>query len=80
VNPKVGIDSAVRIIEAPTVTKKVAVIGGGPAGMKAAVIAAEEDTGLRCMKRPATSAACSDTRFFKLQWPLMDFKDYLSAS
>ena len=42
VNPKIGIAHRVdRMIEAPAASKKVAVIGGGPAGMKAAIMAAE---------------------------------------
>ena len=41
VNPRLGTEPFVRLIKAPAVSKKVAVIGGGPAGMKAAITAAE---------------------------------------
>ena len=41
VNPKLGIESTLKVIDAAALSKKVAVIGGGPAGMKAAITAAE---------------------------------------
>ena len=41
VNPKLGLDPAVRVIAPAAVQKRVAVIGGGPAGMVAATTAAE---------------------------------------
>ena len=41
VNPRLGLDPAVRVIAPPAVRKRVAVIGGGPAGMVAAITASE---------------------------------------
>jgi thioredoxin reductase len=78
VNPKVGIHDAVQMIDGPTVKKKVAVIGGGTAGMKAAVTAAErghevtlyEKTGyLGGLLRHADYAA--------FKWPMKAFREYL---
>jgi len=42
VNPGIGLSSSLKSIQPPTSSKKVAVIGGGPAGMKAAITAAEK--------------------------------------
>jgi NADPH-dependent 2,4-dienoyl-CoA reductase/sulfur reductase-like enzyme len=78
VNPKLGIDSAVRIIDAPTVKKKVAVIGGGPAGLKAAVTAAERGHKVTLYEKNeflGGQAVHADYSPFK--WPTKDFKDYL---
>jgi len=78
VNPKLGIHDAVQLLDGPTVKKKVAVIGGGPAGMKAAVTAAErghevtlyEKTGyLGGLLRHADYAA--------FKWPMKAFREYL---
>ena len=78
VNPKVGIDSAVRIIDAPTVKKKVAVIGGGPAGMKAAFIAAERGHKVTLYEKTGyLGGLLRHADFSSFKWPLMDFKDYL---
>jgi len=78
VNPKIGIDSAVRIIDAPTAKKKVAVIGGGPAGLKTAITAAERGHSVTLYEKNAFlggQAIHADYSPFK--WPMKDFKDYL---
>jgi thioredoxin reductase len=78
VNPKVGIDSAWRIIEAPTIKKKVAVIGGGPAGMKAAVTAAERGHKVTLYEKTGyLGGLLRHADFAGFKWTLMDFKDYL---
>lgn len=77
-NPKMGIDSAVRAIDAPIAKKKVAVIGGGPAGLKAAVTAAERGHKVTLYEKDdllGGQAVHADYSPFK--WPLKDFKDYL---
>lgn len=79
VNPVVGIDSIVERtpVKAP-IKKKVAIIGGGPAGMQAAITAAsrghdvsiiEKDTGLGGSMRYAVIAP--------FKYPLKGFLDYL---
>ncbi len=78
VNPKMGIDSAVEIIEAPARPKKVAVIGGGPAGMKAAVTAAERGHQVTLYEKSgALGGQARHADFSSFKWPLRDFKDYL---
>lgn len=78
VNPKMGIDSAVRAIDAPTVKKKVAVIGGGPAGLKAAVTAAERGHKVTLFeKNEFLGGQAIHADYSPFKWPLKDFKDYL---
>jgi 2,4-dienoyl-CoA reductase-like NADH-dependent reductase (Old Yellow Enzyme family)/thioredoxin reductase len=78
VNPKLGIDSAVRLIDAPVVSKKVAVIGGGPAGMKAAITAAERGHKVTLYEKGSSlGGKLTHTDFSPYKWPLKDFKDYL---
>jgi NADPH-dependent 2,4-dienoyl-CoA reductase/sulfur reductase-like enzyme len=78
VNPKLGIDTAVRMIDAPSVTKKVAVIGGGPAGMKAAMTAAERGHRVTLYEKNAfLGGVLRHSDFSPYKWPLMDFKNYL---
>lgn len=79
VNPVMGMENRIpNMIIAPTQRKKVAVVGGGPAGMKAAIILS--DRGHDVTLYEACSALGgqikhADHAVFK--WPLRDFKDYL---
>ncbi|MBN1626905.1 MAG: FAD-dependent oxidoreductase [Deltaproteobacteria bacterium] len=78
VNPRMGIDSAVRAIDAPTAIKKVAVIGGGPAGLKAAVTAAERGHKVTLYeKNGVLGGQAIHADYSPYKWPLKDFKDYL---
>jgi NADPH-dependent 2,4-dienoyl-CoA reductase/sulfur reductase-like enzyme len=78
VNPKLGIDTAVRMIDPPSVTKNVAVIGGGPAGMKAAITAAERGHKVTLYEKNGfLGGLLRHSDFSPYKWPLMDFKDYL---
>jgi 2,4-dienoyl-CoA reductase-like NADH-dependent reductase (Old Yellow Enzyme family)/thioredoxin reductase len=79
VNPKVGIDSAARIIDAPAVSKKVAVIGGGPAGMKAALTAAERGHKVTLYeKSEALGGLTRHADYSPFKWPLKGFKNFLA--
>jgi NADPH-dependent 2,4-dienoyl-CoA reductase/sulfur reductase-like enzyme len=78
VNPKLGIEPAVRVITAPAVSRKIAVIGGGPAGMKAAVTAAERGHRVTLYeKNGALGGLLRHADFDDYKWPLKGFKDYL---
>jgi 2,4-dienoyl-CoA reductase-like NADH-dependent reductase (Old Yellow Enzyme family)/thioredoxin reductase len=80
VNPKIGIPLAVKSIQAPTVSKKVAVIGGGPAGMKAAITAAERGHKVTLYEKGSTlGGLLRNSDYSPYKWAIKDFKDYLSA-
>jgi 2,4-dienoyl-CoA reductase-like NADH-dependent reductase (Old Yellow Enzyme family)/thioredoxin reductase len=78
VNPKIGLSASVKSIRAPTAKKKVAVIGGGPAGMKAALVAAERGHKVTLYeKSDSLGGLLRHSDFFPLKWAYKDFKDYL---
>lgn len=79
VNPKTGIANRVdRLIDAPAVSRKVAVIGGGPAGMKAALVAAERGHAVTLYeKNDFLGGQLRHADFASFQWPVKNYKDYL---
>jgi 2,4-dienoyl-CoA reductase-like NADH-dependent reductase (Old Yellow Enzyme family)/thioredoxin reductase len=79
VNPKLGVPSAVKYIETPpTSSKKVAVVGGGPAGMKAAITSAERGHKVTLFeKNDYLGGNLFHSDFAPCQYPVRDFKDYL---
>jgi len=78
VNPKIGIPLAVKSIQAPGASKKVAVIGGGPAGMKAAITAAERGHKVTLYeKSSALGGLLKNSDISPYKWAIKDFKDYL---
>jgi NADPH-dependent 2,4-dienoyl-CoA reductase/sulfur reductase-like enzyme len=78
VNPRLGAEPFVRLIKAPAVLKKVAVIGGGPAGMKAAIMAAERGHKVTLYeKNDKLGGLMRQADFSPYSWPIKDFKDYL---
>jgi 2,4-dienoyl-CoA reductase-like NADH-dependent reductase (Old Yellow Enzyme family)/thioredoxin reductase len=79
VNPVMGIAHKVdKMIEPPAAPKKVAVIGGGPAGMKAAIVAAERGHKVSLYERNNyLGGQLRHADFASFKWPLRDFKDYL---
>jgi thioredoxin reductase len=79
VNPKMGIaHKAYRMVPAPVASRKVAVIGGGPAGMKAAITAAERGHAATLFEKSgALGGQLRHTDYASFQWPLKDYKDYL---
>lgn len=79
VNPKLAIDSAWKIIDPPTLQKKVAVIGGGPAGLKAAMTTAERGHRVTLYeKTDYLGGMLRHSDYIDFAWPLMKFKDYLA--
>jgi NADPH-dependent 2,4-dienoyl-CoA reductase/sulfur reductase-like enzyme len=80
VNPKAGIFHRVDgMIDAPVVPRKVAVIGGGPAGMKAAVVAAERGHDVTLYERSDfLGGQLRHADFASFQWPIKNYRDYLA--
>jgi NADPH-dependent 2,4-dienoyl-CoA reductase/sulfur reductase-like enzyme len=79
VNPKIGIESALRVIEPPISSQKIAVIGGGPAGMKAATVAAERGHKVTLYEKNAyLGGLLRHADFSPFKWALKDYKDYLA--
>jgi 2,4-dienoyl-CoA reductase-like NADH-dependent reductase (Old Yellow Enzyme family)/thioredoxin reductase len=79
VNPTIGIAHRIdKMISPPTSSKKVAIIGGGPAGMKAAIVAAERGHKVTLYeKNDFLGGQLRHADFSSFKWPLRDFKDYL---
>ncbi len=84
VNPRLGISHRLAKLSQPSeapnfgTKKKVAVVGGGPAGMKAAILAAEQGHDVTLFEKSAQlggQLVHSDLVSFK--WPLSHFKNYL---
>ena len=66
------------MIEPPTDKKKVAIVGGGPAGMKAALVAAGRGHKVTLYeKSDALGGLLKTTNNVSFKWPQRAFKDYL---
>jgi 2,4-dienoyl-CoA reductase-like NADH-dependent reductase (Old Yellow Enzyme family)/thioredoxin reductase len=79
VNPKLGLEYRLdRMIDSPTMSRKVAVIGGGPAGMKAAITAAERGHKVTLYeKNDYLGGQLKHADYVSFKWTFKDFKDYL---
>jgi len=79
VNPELGFAHKIdRMIKVPATSRKVAVIGGGPAGMKAAIVAAERGHKVTLYEKSDTlGGQLRHTEYASFQWPLKDYRDYL---
>ena len=79
VNPKIGIEHRLNVLtREPSDSKKIAVIGGGPAGMKCAMDLC--DRGHRVTLYEASDhlgGAIYHSDFVDFKWTLKEFKDYL---
>lgn len=79
VNPVIGIEHMLnKLVSEPTASKRIAIIGGGPAGMKAAMIL--NDRGHKVTIFEASEAlggAIRHAEFVDFKWPLNDFRKYL---
>ena len=79
VNPLVGIEDKIdRLVRPPVRKKRVAVVGGGPAGLEAAIVCARRGHEVTLYEQKAQLGGAlnhSDSVDFK--WPLRDFKNHL---
>ncbi len=79
VNPAWGTPAyKLQNIKAPLMKKKVAVIGGGPAGMKAAIVAAERGHQVTLFEKDAAlGGLIKFSDHSQWRWNMKVFKDYL---
>ncbi len=79
VNPVQGIAHKVgKMVDSETTPKKVAVIGGGPVGMKAAIVAAERGLDVTLFeKTDYLGGQLWHSEYSSFKWPIRDFKNYL---
>lgn len=80
VNPLIGMEHlSKRLIDPPTASRRIAVIGGGPAGMKAALVAAERGHQVTVYEKEGRlGGQLKHTDEASFKWPLRKFKDYLA--
>ena len=80
VNPHVGMEEAVARIPKSEGGKKVAIIGGGPAGMMAALTAADRGHFVTLFeKSDSLGGNLKFASHVSFKWPLRRYKDYLIA-
>ena len=79
INPVVGMAHRIdKMIEKPSAPKKVAIVGGGPAGMKAAIVAAQRGHKVTLYeKTDILGGQLRHADYSTFKWTLKDFKDYL---
>ncbi|OGO18707.1 MAG: hypothetical protein A2Z02_06355 [Chloroflexi bacterium RBG_16_48_7] len=79
VNPTWGFEHKIeRMIDPPQIRKKVAVIGGGPAGIEAALVAESRGNDVTLYEKSAAlGGLLKTTDNVSFKWPQRDFKNYL---
>ena len=79
VNPVYGLEHKIdRMISPPKDKKKIAVIGGGPAGMEAALIAAQRGHTVTLFEKTGRlGGTINSLENVSFKWPHKDFKNYL---
>ena len=79
VNPKIGIEHRLDILESkPLPSMKIAIIGGGPAGMKAAMELCDRGHKVTIYEaEDHLGGAIHHADFVEFKWTLRDFKNYL---
>ena len=80
VNPYVGLEEAIAKFPASPGGKKVAVVGGGPAGMMAALTAADRGHTVTLFeKTDKLGGALKFATYVSFKWPLREYMEYLIA-
>ena len=81
VNPLIGLEDRVeKMYPASVPSRKVAVVGGGPAGMEFAKVAAERGHSVTLYEASdALGGMVKHADYASFKWPLRRFKDYLVA-
>ncbi len=79
VNPEAGLEACLsKLVQAPGPSKKVAVIGGGPAGMKAACVAADRGHQVTLFEQSDTlGGALKFADYVSFKYPLAGYKNWL---
>lgn len=81
VNPKFGMQAKLnRMVDAPVAARKVAIIGGGPTGMHAAMYAADRGHQVTIYeKTDKLGGQLFHSDYVSFKWPLKRFKDWMIA-
>ncbi len=79
VNPVIGMEHELSLVDAkPAKAKKVAVVGGGPAGMKAALTAAERGHDVTLFEKSGSlGGVLKFAAHVPFKYPLNNFREYL---
>ena len=79
VNPTAGLEASLnKLVQEPGVCKRVAVIGGGPAGMKAACVAADRGHQVTLFEAEARLGGMLHyAGYFSFKYPVKDYMNWL---
>lgn len=79
VNPEAGLDACLKkLVQEPSRCKKVAVIGGGPAGMKAACVAADRGHTVTLFEATERLGGMLHAAgYFSFKYPVKNYMDWL---
>jgi thioredoxin reductase len=80
VNPLIGLEDKIdRMVKPVTRKKKVAVVGGGPSGMYAAITCAERGHDVTLYEKEAIlGGQLIHADYASFKWPLADYKNFLA--